>query len=344
MYCTAVLPHFVKSTLFMAQTFGYLPFQYDAKRHQLLRSTFYYAYPIVFMCVLFSGTAVCSSILFSETFKTSQMLWISDAPNLLMTLFGSLYMFTCAMGYVNHYGRLGEVQRCIEDGARMVHQQLLPVLAANGSRTSCCCVQIALFVVKEIVLLVLLMYSFVLKIRTLSPRFCDNWTLLTFALLPVPSIAVMPALYYAGMLAAQLYFEQLNGVVRQIVAVAALPAESAFCMQRRFCELSERLDAVAVAHLELGETVQRMSNLMSGQQCVWFAYKVIGILVQFFFGYMFVSAWLTKPSFNVPVELLVSGLVAAVVGGVQLLLLAHVCFSTQEEVRYCVYFWDWKLE
>lgn len=334
LYCSAVLPYLFKSTLFVVQTLGFLPFRYDVTRSQLVRPPLYYVYPIIFVGVLFTANGFCSFYLYPDTKSTMQLDFISEVPHLLQMLFGALYLFACAVGYVNHYVRLDGVQRCIEHGERLWRVRLPAVLSANGVQTPGFWDRIGYFVGKEIVLQLLLMYTYSIKIRKLSPAYGSNWVMLTIVLVPVLAISAMPALFYAGMLTVHFYFGQLNVALGRIVSEVGQPAESTFSLQRRCCELSDRLDAVAAVHLALGVVTQRMSALMSAPLCVWLTYKIVGILVLLFYSYMYVSDWLTVATFELASELLVSGLLAIVLSGIEMVMLAHACMRTQQEVRH----------
>lgn len=333
--CYRAVPHVVKATIFVARVFALLPFHRAAPAHYDY-SWPHFVYSLAFISTALTGFTITTAQLYPDT----QLSWNSPSINMLMMLFGLLYGATFVLAYGNHYAQLPAIRRLLGDAERLHVERMRPVFAANaaGGRRRGIGVLLVLYVAEAVGVPALLCYSYLIKIWALSPTYGDSVMVQTFAVLPLLTIAVTPALFYAGMLATYGGYQELNAAIARIAAEAASAGaavdESEFRRLRRFGELSERLDAVAEAHWELGALVQRLGAIMDGVLPCWLTYKVVGALAQLFFCYMFVSGVLTDATFDRPSLLLVSGVLGVAMCGVEVALVAHVCLWTRQEAIY----------
>lgn len=329
MQSNVFLRYIGKFTLYFAQFFAYIPFYMDQRRNVLHRYRFHRVYASMFVGILMSGNTICCVLLYPDLF----ILWSSSAVNVVMTCYGCMYLLTYVLTYVNHHVNLDRLETLLKKGQLLLTERIRPLLAAHEVDTRSDWTHILLFVFKEGIVQLLLTHSFLVKIWILSPQYAHNYLLQLFTILPLQAIAMVPRLYYAAMLTANFYFRQLNAVVRRIVeSPPTVDTSSHFHAQRTFCEMSDQLDAVADVHLLLSELVQQLGDIVQVQQNAWIGFKVISILVQLFFCYMFVSNSVTETAFGLPYELLVSGVGGSALCAVEVMMLAHMCLCTKEEV------------
>lgn len=315
--------------LIIVRLFGVWPYIIDEKA-KTVRTTWYLKlYPLaVIFCI-----AACLG-LGTSSFKTNDITWHSIAANLLVSLYGSIFVICFISIYIDQHNRFIFIEALIERCRRYFILRISKY-----------------FVIEEFSFVnLLLLYTFKSKVIMIFSAYCiiirmylsslmDGVAVLAFIAVNYV-ISIVPNFFFAAVLMAYFLFKQINIKVKRISEAAIiLSAPGADVTQhfrmQRFCELSDRLDGIAVLHLDLCKLMNAINSVVSFQITSHITLKSMSLLVQLFFVYIYVNVWIQQDAGRqFPITLFVTGIQTALLNAFELTLLVQACQMMVKEVTF----------
>lgn len=166
---------------------------------------------------------------------------------------------------------------------------------------------------------------------------------IAYWVIPNVMIAVVPDLLFAVMQIMCFYFKVINNRMEGIMAcvrelttapidsVTLIPAKNHLRM-KRYCELSDRIDEIAVLHLELCSLTKSISRLYSAQMLAWTVYGVTMFIVKLFKEYIVIAAAIKDEEAALNPHLLLNNLISLITTFLGLVFMANICSQVMKEV------------
>lgn len=293
-------------TLAVLKVFGLYPFSVDKKSHRLKSHRFPLAYPIIFLISLYSTVIYCTNIVFA----TVKQSFVSEAINLALGLMFFTYTLAIIFTYVRTYRNLSVLESIFEDGVKIARVLDILKIRPNQSFKRL----LTLFVVNFIVLPI-----FVVSVNYVRIAKFDSESHYFFILIiEIPNVipTLLKGVFHGAMLMVFYIYLLLNYEIMEVMAKTndmEAETQTAFRIQQQFCDLSDSLDAIAQAHLQLTLLAQRISDLVAFNLVMWMAYKMCGILLQLFSLYKYLICWMQMGGFKAPIQILETDIFGGIV-------------------------------
>lgn len=176
-----------------------------------------------------------------------------------------------------------------------------------------------------------------------SPDENSIFRVITFWLIPNVMIAMIPDLLFAVMQMISYYFKIINKRMETIMAsVRELTitqfdsgtqvTERNHFRMRRYCELSDQIDEIAVLHLELCSLTKGITRLYSAQLLAWTVYGVTMFIVKLFREYIVIAAAINDEGASLKPHLFLNNIISLISTFLGLVFMANVCSKTMNEV------------
>lgn len=319
----------VRYLLILVRLFGVWPYIIDEKS-KTVRTTWYLKlYPLAVIMFFFA----CVALSHVDEYDSTNIIWHSVAANLLMFLYGINFVTSFFTAFVDQNNKFKAIEALIERCHRLFTLRISKY-----------------FLIEEFSYVkLLLLYTFKSKVMIIYSVYCIitrmylTSILHGFAVLAYFGtnyvILIIPNFFFGMVLTSYFVFKQINLKLKRISQAAiSLSAGGAdfkhtYRMQR-FCELSDRLDELAVLHLELCKMMNSINSVASLQLMNHITLRFTSLLVQLFFGYIYVSLWtqLDQDGTQFPIKLFVNSIHTAIFNVIDLTLLVHVCHMMVVEV------------
>lgn len=311
------------------KTFCLFPFSFDKNKQQLKRHRFPFVYPTIFLVSLTATVLHSTRIVAAH----SVALVTSDAITLALGLMFLTYAFCVLFTYIRAYTNLSEIEAIFEDCVRIVRVFKYLQIKPNQSYTDLLLrFSINFFLLPLLVIWAnygRLMYSDLESSKHVIP----------IALVAIPRVipGVVKGLFYGSMLTVFYIFRLLNLEIQSIMAkTTEMEAGilTPFKIQQSFCDLSDSLDSIAQAHLQLTRLAQRISDLTMFNLVLWVAYKVFGILLQLFTLYKYSICLFTSDieKMHSPVLALEITFASLLIWVLEIFMVTDACSKTMNEV------------
>lgn len=273
----------------------------------------------------------------SVVMPNSTFYFPSDAINLALGVMFSVYSLTLIVTYTKHYSRLSDIEEIFADCVHIWKSlDCMRIQRNHPSLRS-----YVLFLVKFSLPLMQLcvIYARLVYLDTHSSK---HYVMIGFISFPNVVASLVPGLYYTLLLGVFYVLRVLNGEIHKIVlATARLDrGASRFRIQRRFCDLSDSLDAIGQVYLQALRVAQRITDLVMVNVLLWIMYKTCTVLLQFFTCYMyFIGAFSMRDinNVNMPIIVVVAGFLGIAISVVELMMFASMCWMTMNEVGCSIY-------
>lgn len=308
---------------FFVRIFGLWPYTLD-RRTKTFKTTWWMFAPIL------TGAFCCISLVVILPFLIPSLMktkWNSDAANMVMSLYGMLIIVCMFTTYSTVY-RQTEIIKSIIVRTYEFLEKSQRILPGNTMRTSA----ILLYLFKTIVLLACFTIVPCLKLRITSLSVAGF--LSPFVMIPILINATIPNLFFGYILFATVYYERINVKIEEIVRLAntsAMQSHDRFGRMRRYCELSDSLDELAVLHMELTLITQDVCNTCNVRMTSYITWLSVNAIVQKMFVYGCITLGLMK-LIVIPTNLLVIGILSITYIWIDLIMLAHLGFTVMCEV------------
>lgn len=315
----------VKYSLLILRLFGVWPSIID-KKTRIIKTTWYLKlYPIIFL------TCICQLMIHnSPTFHSTEFEWKSDAANLLVSFYG-IWLANCLFSsYTVQYYNNKDLEMVIIYG-QLLYAKLTPYFDINDIKFSNLLI---FYTFKSIVMATFLSYTILEKMYMLSASIQRSLSVFAIHF----AILIVPNLFLASMLTVYFLFKQINRKVERIVRLAIVLSSEAqgkrHFRMRRYCELSDRLDEMAVLHMEICRFMQAINKIATLQLTNYITLKFTSILVQLFFVYMYLSVWNQQDGARVfPSRLIINDVESILLNAFELAAIAQVSYMVSREVN-----------
>lgn len=240
------------------------------------------------------------------------------------------YSLTLMLTYVRHYSTIGSMDSICEDCV---------IIWRAGKHLKLLWEQPSwwlsmLFVTYCVINPVLQFAITFTRLVYLDEKGGEHFFLIGILTLPYSITALVAIWFYTIMLVVFYVFRILNKEIRSIVqAAVSLETETQFKIQKRFCELSDSLDAIAKVHLQVSLVAQQITNVLLANLVMWIVFKGSALLVTTFTCYMYCIAWMFAEDFGVPIQVFALGVSIVGLMWLELLMFIHICWMAMEEVN-----------
>lgn len=320
----------------IAQLSGLWPYFYDKKNQVFKTTCILKLIPILTCIFLMLSMLYSGKIIFSET----PGLFETDAANFIQTMIilSKIIMFITiySQSYID-----GDFLENLTKRAQDLYIKInTTTVATNTNYRSL----LYMGIFKTVILPTIIVVTECFKIDKIAPPARDNPTLTFFVILPNWIFCIVPNLFLMGMIIALHYFRQLNTTLSEVVSHTIIMDTTEgnrgqYHHMKWFCDLSDKVDAVSVVHIELCNLVKIWNRLFSVSVFVWVSYKVILILFQLFFTFVLVRDWFTaelnrdKAVFHFADVILIESFEVLIIA-VNVIMAVHICYSCEAEVSY----------
>lgn len=329
-----LLKYTISFTLFTAQLFGFWPYTFssdDGEFHtSIYRKSFAIASPIFFFSAMMHSGA--------EIFANTTVEYSTDVANVLQNMFTVSCSVMFVMGAIlSHWYRSKVATDLLPQSISLFRsicrRQQQPLGYAD--------LLVKLFVKSIFISLAffgLEYYSLDYYVPLVEYKFLQR----LFLVIPLWTYSVLPNLFSGGMLAATHGYRLLNREMEQMIGEQHHQMTKHGRMAR-YCKYSDRLDELAVLHMELGRLTKRVNGIFSLFIFVWCWHRMTYLLGQLFFEFQVISTLLlvtdeaqqtTKgidPKLNGGIPLF-CGLAEAVLVMGDFYVVASICYGAEVEV------------
>lgn len=321
-----ILPILITTIIFFTKAMGLLPFNWDKHNKTLTRYRFPLVYPILFLVLLFSSVIYTNLIVLPNAMTK----FSSDSIKLTVVIMNALTVLQIVFTYVRHYSALNEIEEVFHECFtiwRTIHD--LEIHLEDPGR------QYYFWLIMNYFVNPLVQFGLIyIRMAFLDLKSSDHFVLI--AIIGVPNIltSLVPNLFHNIMLVTFYVLNVLNIELKTIVsAIKELDVETPFRIQKQFCDLSDRLDAISQLHLEVIRVVQRINNLLNINLMLWIMVKACITLLMCFSFYMCLMRWAFVEGFVLPIEVFISGILSIVMISIELVMFVNICWKTTTEVK-----------
>lgn len=178
----------------------------------------------------------------------------------------------------------------------------------------------------------------------------DRWQTYFFSIIPNMMIAFIPNLFLVAMQTLCYYFTVINKRMERIMLATKelidacvndmgkrIEINSKVTMShvsmKRFCELSDQIDEIAILHLEMCRTTRTVSRLWSLQLLTWTAYSVVTFIVKLFKEYIAIASTINNAAIEFDMHRFANNMISLVAIFIGLVFLANIASTTMKEAH-----------
>lgn len=176
-----------------------------------------------------------------------------------------------------------------------------------------------------------------------SPQGNSILRVIAYWVIPNLMITVVPDMLFAVMQILCYYFKVINKRMEEIMAsvkeLTISPIDSGTLItvkkhlrMKRYCDLSDRIDEIAVLHLELCSLTKNITRLYSTHLLAWTVYGVTMFIVKLFKEYIVIAAAINDEGATLKPHLFLNNLISLITTFLGLVFLANICSKTMKEV------------
>lgn len=279
--------------LFLTQLFGILPYSYDRPSKSLTRNRFSFIYPFL----VISTTLSCYLAMGMMFRDNLPKVTTSSAHIAGKTIYISV-MCCLLFTYIIQYFKYRDVE-ILAPRAKRLCMEILKLSDLYKLKYKN---ELALFTCKIFLVNALIIYFGFVHISTVAPHLVKASHFYTFAwILPTYMVSIIPDLYFSVFLLFNIGFKQINlRIIDIMIEFRMLNIcndgldERKFMRMKRFCDLSDRLDEMAIIHSELVSIVREFNGCFSAQILIWTIYIVMNSLLKAFFEYLTLAFYVLR--------------------------------------------------
>lgn len=346
-----LLNYAIVISLFFFRLLGFWPYRFDHVDYQFKSPVYLKVYTAAFPFVL-SGAMVDAN---NHIFGNGTIRYNSDTGNAVQMMFGISCIVMIVLSYLlSCWHRAEVVSNILPEAHRIVEHIKRLHEHDDGDDVFNFTDMLLKFAVKALLVPSLYIFCEYLKLDSYAPatrRYYIRryWLILPswvfFLLNNIFSFAIMFVTYGYRLLNAELCkVVQEQKCMHQNYGGDDGGGEEALKMygrMNRFCALSDRVDAVAVLHMQLGNIARRLNRMFSIILFTWCWHRQTYILLQMFFNYQALSKWaynnfnlkLSDSSMQVGLNVVIIGTVEALLMMVDFYMLANICTVAEEDVH-----------
>lgn len=195
------------------------------------------------------------------------------------------------------------------------------------------------FLVKTVLLDLAIFLSILSYINDLSAAAADDWMVMICWVIPSIILNIIPDLFYGAMQIFYYYFmvinRQMEGIMsdtKEIINPTEKLGDKKYHRMKRFCELSDRIDEIAILHHELSTVTEQFSNACSVQLLAWTVFCVLTFIVKLFMEYIIIASAINNAQVEFMPQLFFFNFLSLCTTFIGLVFVANVCSTTMKEV------------
>lgn len=285
----------------LLQVCGLWPIIFDTNSGSLHKSNALYAYSV---CAF-----VSTSIAFIYSALSLTFVWPTDETlisNEMLLLYVSLIVCVYIGIFLSQYSQLQNLLNIQEHAFRVLRK----IREMRLNNTEDYIYPLLLFTVKTIFLLIIENYSLIRHLLVLIPNYRDNLIPIVIWVLFCSVLWLFPDVIFGLDLIIIHHFHILNKVTTEILVEAqstlvsdSLPTSKVSSQHKHYnlegirmqicCDLSDRLDEIAVLHQDLTWVTTMMNKSTEIQFLVYTAWAVASFVAKLFLGFFLVAAALS---------------------------------------------------
>lgn len=339
----------VALSVFSSQLLGVFPYRLNY-RNFLFRSTWYMRvysllmFAVALMCCISNYTV---SLMTEKEWKQSETF--ATANQVFTLIMATVIVITFVAQQFNHRHIAHIFPQAIRllAEANKINDQLKYGPKIIGFAVKCTVIDVAIIISAT-------------NYGSSSPE-QHRWQTYFYAIVPHLMIAIIPNFYLASMNVCCHYFMVINKRMERIMGASEVLIDSFACASgtkpadggggavtmlsehkvhvrmKRFCELSDEIDNIAILHLELCSVTKSVSRLWSIQLLAWTVYSVITFIVKLFKHYITIASTInsvvtTESQFDA--HRFLHDMISLMATFFGLLFLANISAKTMKEVLY----------
>lgn len=314
---------------FLLQTSGLLPSSYKNGKFQ--GTYFHKIYSISVVLILSIGFIVCSRIIYFD----NQQSWINNNSYFILNAYFKLHLLIFCVTYGVQYYNLTLFQNQILKLKNVLSQEFIELKSCSRSQIECC---LLLFFKIFIVDGLNLGIHFYLSQATV-PNQMEYKIMGTICILPSVILRILPNFFYGILLLIYFSYEKINVQLREIMAEAndllndEVDNVSDYCKMQRFCELSEFVDRLSIAHRELTEIVNCFSRMQSFNILFWISHTIVSSVMQFFIEFCMIISLYRYAEIKFPSSMMFWNFFLAIAILLDFILFARICNDVKQKAN-----------
>lgn len=342
-----LLNYAIAISLFVFRLLGFWPYRFDHVDYQLKSPAYLKVYTAAFPFVL-SGAMIDAN---NHIFGNGTIRYNSDTGNAVQTMFAISCVVMIVLSYLlSCWHRTEVVSNILPEAHRIVEH--IKQLHGGGECTDDgddvfnFTDMLLKFAVKALLVPSLYMFCEYLKLDSYAPSTRRYYIRRYWLILPSWVFFLLNNLFSFAIMFVTYGYRLLNAELFKVVQEQKCMHENyeethkSYGRMNRFCALSDRVDAVAVLHMQLGNIARRLNRMFSIILFTWCWHRQTYILLQMFFNYQALSKWvnnnfnikLADSSIQVGLNVVVIGTVEALLMMVNFYMLANICTVAEEDV------------
>lgn len=282
----------IVTTLFVLRLFGVWPYFYDPALRRYRTKWFLLVYPLVVWALLLHLFIHSADTLFERI----RLEMRTDTARLIYASYSTMCVLTFSSNYFLQYLWFSSIEAALVEAADVVGR----IRSLRVDRPWRYWRPLCLYCAKAWLLPAIICLCDAVRVWSLSPS--NRPAQIMLFELSVFLMGVVPNLHVALLLTVGVLFKRLNEETATVMRLAqklaqpqASPSDEHCDHFRRmhlFCELSDRLDRVAVLHLQLTEITMRLQQMFSLTLIVWVCFQCMDVVTHAFSAYVFLCEWM----------------------------------------------------
>lgn len=325
----------VRLQMLVTQVFGLWPYFYVARLKSYQTTWCLKCYPVCIMMMILFGIIRSTNL----TFEYTSPIFKTESANLVRHSITIAILVVFVTSYLIQFNNYGQIEHFITR-AWLFSSNINKTLGA--ARWPQCSGLVWLFFLKTIFITIMIVCAEYQK-HNAGIVSADRNSLNGFVVIAHSIITcIIPNWFYGGMLVAYFCFRLLNIQLMAIRDLAIEAVKTQHGRMRHFCALSDKLDELAILHMELCYLTKFFNRLFNLQICIWIWHRASFVMVQMFFGFIVTSTWVRNASTDGGrlVKTFWFGAAEVYVQAIDMILLIYICNYTGIEVNNrFVYIW-----
>lgn len=308
---------------------GLLPFHLHRNPLRITRYRCPFLHPTCF--VLFLIVFMLHS--YSVVIPNTQLHYESDAISLCMIIVLVSYSLTLVLTFSTLYTKLSTIEAIFADC--VVIKQAIDQLQIRIVEPEWWLV--LLFMVNFLVNPMLQLTISFLRLVYLDVHASEHYFDILMLSYPNTITSLVPCMLYSVLFGVCFTLRLLNDEIREIMkSTGDLKTATRFRIQKRLCELSDRLDAIAQVHLEVLLVAQKINDMLMMNLVMWITFKACAVLMTIYTCYTYCMSWAFFEKFEMPIQVLSLGIGSGFVTLMEILMFVHMSSMTMSEVSTCM--------
>lgn len=162
--------------------------------------------------------------------------------------------------------------------------------------------QLFIFTIRIFLINIIIVYCGIFHVTTIAPQeFSKNYWRIFVWILPTIIMTILPDVYFTMFLIFHFGYQQINRSISNIMIELRLLNfgqeginERKYLRMKKFCDLSDQLDKVAIIHFRLSSIVVEFNQCFSIQMIIWTIYLIQNTLGKSFMEYLTIVMYVLK--------------------------------------------------